>query len=110
MREDNKGSRRGSAGFSLLEVLISLIVLALAGLVGAAYSVRGSADADWSRDRAFANQKALAILAELRGLVVSGDEDDAAALDAYDDDGDYYANNGNEQEQERYHHVHQPNG
>ena len=27
-----------------------------------------------------------------------------------DDDVDYYANNGNEQEQERYHHVHQPNG
>ena len=91
MARDKQRRQGSAAGFSLLEVLIAVIVLALAGLVGAAYSVRGSADADWNRDRAFANQKALAILAELRGLVVSGETDVAEALDAYDDEGEYYA-------------------
>jgi prepilin-type N-terminal cleavage/methylation domain-containing protein len=80
------GSQQES-GFSLIEMMTAMIVLALAGMVGAAYVVRGTSDLDWQRDRAFAHQKAASILAELRGLVNEADEHGAADLDAYDDAG-----------------------
>ena len=76
---------RRNRGFSLLEILISAALVALAAMAGVAYVTRGSQHADWSKDKVFARQKALSILAELRAYVEGGEGEVAADLDGFDD-------------------------
>ena len=76
---------RGNKGFSLIEILISAALVAIAAMAGVAYVTRGTQHADWARDKVFARQKALSILAEMRAYVEGGDGEVAADLDGFDD-------------------------
>jgi hypothetical protein len=76
---------RTSRGFSLLEALMASILVALAAMAGAAHVTRSSQHSDWARDKAFARQKALSVLAELRAYVEGGEGEVAADLDGLDD-------------------------
>jgi hypothetical protein len=73
------------AGFTLVEVLAAAVLVALASLLGAAHISRGGQHAEWARDKAFARQKALSLLAELRAYVEGGEGEVAADLDGLDD-------------------------
>jgi len=80
--------RRGapaSKGFSLLETLVAGIIVAVVGMAGAAYVVRSTQGADWSRDRMFARQKALSVLSELKSFVEGSANQAADELDGFDD-------------------------
>ncbi len=72
-------------GFGLLEVLIAVVLLAVAAMAGVAYITRGTQHTDWVRDKVFARQRALSILAELRAFVEGGESEVAADLDGFDD-------------------------
>ena len=76
---------RTTSGFTLVEVLAAAVLVALASMAGVAYVTRGSQHADWTRDKVFARQKALSILAELRAYVEGGEGEVAADLDGFDD-------------------------
>ncbi len=76
---------RMARGFSLIEVLISAVLISLAAMAGVAYISRGSQQADWSRDKVWARQKALSIIAELKAYVDSGQGELASDLDGFDD-------------------------
>jgi hypothetical protein len=76
---------RPSRGFSLVELLIAGSVVAVAAMAGVAYVGRSTQNADYARDRIFARQKALSILAELRAYVEGGKGEVAADLDGFDD-------------------------
>lgn len=72
-------------GSTLLEALIAATVAILAALAATVYVTRSASYIQWSEDRAFARQKALSILGELRAFVESGGGEAAADLDAFDD-------------------------
>ncbi len=72
-------------GFSLIEVLIAAALILIAALAGVAYVTRSSQHADWARDKVFARQRAVSILAELRAYVEGGEGEVAADLDGFDD-------------------------
>ncbi|MDA1193669.1 MAG: prepilin-type N-terminal cleavage/methylation domain-containing protein [Planctomycetota bacterium] len=72
-------------GFGLIEVLIAVSVMAVAAMAGIAFVLRDTQHSDWVRDRAFARQKAMAMLAELRSFVEGGEGEVAADLDGFDD-------------------------
>lgn len=74
-----------SKGFSLLETLIAGVIVSVVGMAGAAYVVRSTQGADWSRDRMFARQKALSILSELKSFVEGSVNQAADELDGFDD-------------------------
>ena len=57
---------RTNKGFSLIEILISAALVAIAAMAGVAYVTRGTQHADWARDKVFARQKALSILRDAR--------------------------------------------
>ncbi len=77
--------RGPSHGFSLLEVLIASVVLVLAAMAAVLYIGRSAQHSDWIQDRVFAEQKALAILAEMRGYVLNQDGNVASDLTKFDD-------------------------
>ncbi len=85
MRQNRATSPTGQRGFTLIEVLIAGILIALTAMVGVAYVTRGSQQADWTTDKVFARQKALSILDELRAYVEGSESEVAADLDAFDD-------------------------
>src|SRR5262245_8444102 len=72
-------------GFSLVEVMVAAFLVTLAAMAGVTYVARGAQQTDWTKDKLFANQKALSILAELRGYVEGADGEVAADLDRFDD-------------------------
>ncbi len=72
-------------GFGLLEVLVAVTLLSVAAMAGIAFIVRDTQQGDWVRDKAFARQKSMAILAELRSFVEGGEGEVAADLDGFDD-------------------------
>ncbi len=72
-------------GFSLIEVLLAAALVLIAALAGVAYVTRSAQHADWARDKVFARQKAVSILAELRAYVEGGEGEVAADLDGFDD-------------------------
>ncbi len=76
---------RRQRGFSLIEILISTALVAIAAMTAVAYVTRATGHADWAKDKVFARQKALSIVAELRGFVEGGSGEVAADLDGYDD-------------------------
>ncbi len=76
---------RKHAGFGLLEVLIAVALMALAAMAGVTYITRETQRSDWLGDKAFARQRALSILAELRAFVEGGEGEVAADLDGFDD-------------------------
>ncbi|MCC7137445.1 MAG: hypothetical protein IT460_03340 [Planctomycetes bacterium] len=78
-------SRSRRRGFSLVEVLLAGILVSVVAMAGAAYVTRSSQSADWTRDRIFARQKALSILAELKSFVEGSSDQAAEELDAFDD-------------------------
>jgi len=76
---------RASRGFSLLEILIASAILVLVAMMGTMHVVRTQQHVNWARDKAFAREKAVSIVDELRSFV-EGDEAEAAAdLDSFDD-------------------------
>ena len=64
---------RSQRGFSLVEILISGALVALAAMAGVAYVTRGTQHASWAKDKVYARQKALSVLAELRAYVEGGE-------------------------------------
>jgi len=76
---------RRSQGFSLIEVLSATALVGVAAMVAVAYVSRASDHATWAKDKLFARQKALSILAELRAYVEGGEGEVAADLDGFDD-------------------------
>ena len=72
-------------GFSLLEILIASSILVLVAMMGVMHVVRTSQQVEWARDHAFAREKAVSILDELRSYVEGDDAEAAADLDAFDD-------------------------
>jgi len=84
-REHSTRAARAERGFSLLEVIIAGVLVALASMAAVAYVTRGTQEADWVRDKVQARQKALSILAELRAFVEGGEGEVASDLDGFDD-------------------------
>ncbi|MDA1194660.1 MAG: prepilin-type N-terminal cleavage/methylation domain-containing protein [Planctomycetota bacterium] len=76
---------RRPSGFSLIEILIATALVVVAAMAAVAYVTRAAGHADWSKDKLFARQKALSILAELRGFVEGGGGEVASDLDGFDD-------------------------
>ncbi len=76
---------RRNQGFSLIEILIATTIVAIAAMSAVAYVSRAAGHADWAKDRLYAREKALSILAELRGFVEGGEGEVAADLDGFDD-------------------------
>jgi prepilin-type N-terminal cleavage/methylation domain-containing protein len=76
---------RREAGFTLIEVMIAMILIAIAAMAGVAYVTRGVQQSDWVRDEVFARQKALSILSELRAFVEHSEGEAASDLDGFDD-------------------------
>lgn len=74
-----------TTGFSLIEILISTALVAVAAMAAVAYITRAAGHADFAKDKVFARQKALSILAELRSFVEGGEGEVAADLDGFDD-------------------------
>ena len=58
--------QRRTTGFTLIEILISMILITIGAMSAVAYITRGTQESNWVRDEGFARQKALSILAELR--------------------------------------------
>ena len=77
-----QGSKRG---FSLIELLPAIALIALVAMAAVAWVTRSAQHADWTRDKVFARQKAISILAELRSYVEGGEGEVAADLDGFDD-------------------------
>ncbi|MDF1699806.1 MAG: prepilin-type N-terminal cleavage/methylation domain-containing protein, partial [Planctomycetota bacterium] len=77
--------RTNDRGFGLLEVLIAVTLLSIAAMASIAFILRDTQHGEWVRDKAFARQKAMAILAELRAFVEGGEGEVAADLDGFDD-------------------------
>ncbi len=82
---DQGSTKQGGRGFALLELLPVLAIVALVAMAAVAWVTRSTQHADWVRDRVFARQKAVSILAELRSYVEGGDGEVAADLDGFDD-------------------------
>jgi hypothetical protein len=76
---------------TLIEVLIAVVLVAVASMAGVAYVTRSAQHADWVRDKVWARQKALSILAELRAFVQGGEGEAASDLDGFDDGLSYEA-------------------
>ncbi len=84
-RHDATTPRASIRGVTLIEVLIAVILVAVASMAGVAYVTRSSQHSDWVRDKVWARQKALSILSELRAYVQGGEGEVAADLDGFDD-------------------------
>lgn len=76
---------RTNRGFSLIEILIAAALVAIGAMAGVSYVTRGAQHASWAKDKVFARQKALSVLAELRAYVEGGEGEVAADLDGFDD-------------------------
>ena len=74
-----------SKGFSLIEVLLAMTLVAVAGMTAVTYVTRAAGHADWASDKVFARQKALSILSEMRAFVEGSADGVAADLDGFDD-------------------------
>jgi prepilin-type N-terminal cleavage/methylation domain-containing protein len=72
-------------GFTLVELLIAVVVVALCASMGALYTGRASQEIDQSRDVAFGRERAVSILQELRSFVEGDQSRVAADLDEFDD-------------------------
>ncbi len=82
-------TRNRQRGLSLIEILLAAAMVALASLTAVTYVTRGAQHTQWTRDKVFARQKAMAMLAELRAHVDGGAGGVAADLDGYDDGAGY---------------------
>lgn len=78
-------ARKLRSGFSLVEVMVAIAILAVLLLISISFVVANSRDVIQNDDRAFAVQKATSMLAELRGLAEKTTTVDASTLDAFDD-------------------------
>ena len=76
---------RPERGFSLIEILLSAVLILIAALAAVAHVTRTVQFTDWSQDKVYARQKAVSILAELRAYVEGGEGEVAADLDGFDD-------------------------
>lgn len=86
MRTGGRGPRRGAAaGFTFLELLCAALVLVLATTLGAMHTSRSAQDVTWGRDTAFARQRAVSILGELKAFVEGESNQLAESLDEFDD-------------------------
>jgi hypothetical protein len=83
----SRGGRPGcEGGFTFIELLCASLVLVLATMLGAMHTSRSAQDVTWTRDTAFARQRAVSILGELKAFV-EGESTQAEALDDFDDGG-----------------------
>ena len=78
-------SARGVAGFSLLEVLLASVVVLIAATVGVMHVTRSAQGVVYYGETAFARQRALSILNELRAHVQRDQDRCAADLDDLSD-------------------------
>jgi len=83
------GVNKKGRGFSLIEALVSLAILAIVVVAAlrAVANMRNAAEAE--EDRAFAIQRSISLLEEVRSIAQQGEEQDWAGLDRLDD-GVYY--------------------
>jgi type II secretory pathway pseudopilin PulG len=77
--------RNRAAGLSLAEVLISIALMALVILTVARGFFFASRQGVRTRDKAFAVQKCIQMMEELRGSISASDASSVGLLDAYDD-------------------------
>lgn len=75
--------RKTSAGFSFIEVMIGMVVLALVALAAARGFLLINKQSVVVREKGFAMEKAIQMIEELRGLVASSSS--VGVLDDYDD-------------------------
>ena len=76
---------RAEKGFSLIEVLLAAALMSVVALVAVAHMTQAAGHADWGRDKVFARQKALSIIAEMRTFVAGMSDSTASDLEAFDD-------------------------
>ncbi len=72
-------------GFTFVEVLISSVVLSIVVLAAVTYQTSSHRANNKLKDRAFATQRAIQMMEELRGYVNGGLETNIDVLDGYDD-------------------------
>ena len=87
MDHGDSPSKHTEAGFSLVELLGATFVFVLTALLGASYVLRSSSELTQAKNAAFARQKALAIIAEVRLRALRSEFETAADLDVLDDGG-----------------------
>ncbi|MFH0962857.1 MAG: type II secretion system protein [Planctomycetota bacterium] len=75
----------GRSGFTLVEAVVSLAILAIITTISLIFVVDMQHADRFSRDRAFATQKAISLLEEVRRYAQEGGVQDAAGLDPLDD-------------------------
>src|SRR5207237_1128608 len=78
----------GSRGFTLIDSIIVTVVIVLCGLLVARTFLSVTKSSVNRQDKAFASQKAIQMMEELRGLLVNTDAT-VAILDDYDDGNQY---------------------
>jgi len=76
---------RRERGFTFVEVLISSVVLSLIVLAAVSYQTSSFNANTKLKDRAFATEKAIQMMEELRSYVNGGQETNIDVLDGYDD-------------------------
>ncbi|HVP37992.1 MAG TPA: prepilin-type N-terminal cleavage/methylation domain-containing protein [Candidatus Saccharimonadales bacterium] len=81
----DRSRRRDARGFTMVEVLVASTVLSIVLLAAVTYQVNSMHANTKIKDRAFATQKAIQMMEELRGYVNGGAETNIDVLDGYDD-------------------------
>ena len=78
---------RSQRGLSLIETMVGMSILAVAGLAAAFHVSTSSRETEWIQERAWAREKAVAIVSELRADLLHEGGLPASSLDRYDDKG-----------------------
>jgi prepilin-type N-terminal cleavage/methylation domain-containing protein len=76
-------------GFTLIEVMIAMLLLTIVALGIMRASVQMSRSAEKTKDHAFASEKTIQMMEELRGLVALTNNPSVGVLDSYDDGSTY---------------------
>jgi len=81
--------RADERGFTLLEVIVSILIIVIAMGATASYQLMSNHTMQISKDRVFGTQKAMQMIEELRAYTESGGERAMKLLDAFDDSTSY---------------------
>ena len=76
---------RARTGFTLVEVMVGMTLIALVSLVAISHLNTGWRQSEQNRDRLIAYERAQSILEELRAFAETGESAEAAQLDQFDD-------------------------
>ncbi len=85
----NRRRKRDERGFTLLEVVVSILIIVIAMGATASYQLMTNHTMQVGKDRVFGTQKAMQIMEELRAYTESGGERGMRVLDTFDDSTSY---------------------